>query len=710
MEPEAILSMRAPNRAVSLALSAALILAWAYIRLVLFETTQFPLTYALPLLVCIWTRDRTALWVMATTFVVFHAVKVFALVPPGTLTPGEMAAEFGATVTNIGVGAVAVHLVIGLRARLETALEDVRAQADELRAQGEELAQQNEELAGQAEELSQQGEALASQNQELETQAGEIRALNDALQGRERLLEALLDMARRSPTEAEALQHIARATAGLFGEGIAAVAVYEHGAEGLVRRALATMTPGTVDPGRLPGEALVSHAIASNRTAALDDVALRPDLVPEGITAAGAMLAAPIPLGDKVPGALVIHAARARTWVDEDFRLAGWLAGQCGRVLLALRLQAELREADRRKSEFLATLSHELRNPLAPMRYALHLLEAGREHDAAALPILQRQFKQLVRLVDDLLDATRLSSNKIQVRKTRTDLCTVVRHAVDGCRPDVLTARHALAVEIPAEPVWVDGDAERLAQVVTNLVNNAIRYTPAGGQITVAVAAPPSEAVLTVTDNGAGIEPSDLERVFDMFTQVGSPGSGGLGIGLALVRGILGLHGGRIEARSDGAGLGSQFRAILPLADRHEPPGPPGLVTPVPGATPLRVLVVDDNEDAAVMMGALLEKHGHQVRIAHDARAALTAQAEFAADVALLDIGLPGMDGYDLARQLRAATSHPMRLIALTGWGQVADRQRARAAGFDAHLTKPADVDAVLAALRTTEAAGDTHA
>jgi len=706
MEPDALFFTRPPRRAVSLAISAGLVILWAYIRLVLFDTTQSPLTYALPLLVCVWTRDRAALWAMAAIFVAFHTVKMFWLVPPGTLTPADLWSDFGATVTNIGVGAVAVHLVIGLRARLERALDNVRAQAEALGAQGEELAQQNEELAGQAEELSRQGEELNSQNEELQSQAEEIGVLNEVLQRRERLLEALLDMARLSPTEGVALEHIARATIDLFGSGIAAVAVYERVGGSLEQRAFVKGMPEVAGPDALPGEALVTLAVEENRTAALDDLSLRPDLVPAGTGTIRAMLAAPVRLGDRAPGALVVYASRPRTWVDEEFRLAEWLAGQCGRVLLALRLQAELREGDRRKGEFLATLSHELRNPLAPMRYALHLLEAGRDHDATALPILQRQFKQLVRLVDDLLDATRLSSNKIQVRRSRTDFCAVVRHAVDGCRPDIASARHTLTVECPPDPVWVDGDPERLAQVATNLINNANRHTPAGGHIGVGVTTSPAEVVLTVCDDGVGLEAGDLERVFDMFTQVGTPGSGGLGIGLALVRGIVELHGGHVEAFSEGAGRGSRFRVTLPAARQQALDGVRGAASSPIGGTPRRVLVVDDNQDAAEMMGALLRRHGHQVRIAHDAGGALAAQADFAADVALLDIGLPGVDGYDLARQLRAATSHPLRLIAVTGWGQEDDRARARAAGFDAHLTKPAEIDAVLAALKVVAEPG----
>jgi CheY-like chemotaxis protein len=366
---------------------------------------------------------------------------------------------------------------------------------------------------------------------------------------------------------------------------------------------------------------------------------------------------------------------------------------------MALRLQAALREDDRRKGEFLATLSHELRNPLAPMRYALELVDASPERAAHALPILKRQFQQLVRLVDDLLDATRLSSNKITLRKRRVELGTIVRHAVESCGPDIAAAGHTLRLDLSPGPIPVLADPERLSQVVTNLLSNAIRYTPRQGHITVRAGADGDEAMVSVSDDGVGLAAADLDRVFEMFAQVGGPGSEGLGIGLALVRGIAELHGGRAEARSDGPGLGSEFRVTVPLAigTTEAMDGAPSVPRPAAGR---RVLVVDDNVDAATMMAALLEMHGHQVLVAHDAAAALAAHQRFATDVALLDIGLPGTDGYDLARQLRAgAGPRPLRLVALTGWGQESDRARAHDAGFDAHLTKPAEPSVVLAAL-----------
>ncbi|MCL4811843.1 MAG: response regulator [Vicinamibacteraceae bacterium] len=704
-----------PSRAVSVALGALLVVVWGALRLFAFETTVFPLTYAIPLLIGVWTRDRLVLWGMAAVFIAFHTVKIFWIVPAGVLSPAESWANYGATCSNVIVAATAVHLIIRLRERLEIALDHVKAQAVELQAQGEELAQQNEELAEQAEELSrqsdelaQQGEELATQNEELTSQAEEIGGLNLELERREALLETLFETARASGTEHTALEQMAAAALGLF-DGLAAVAVFEQSGKALWLRSLAT--PGGEPPIQCgaPGEPVivsdgfVDLVLYEQRTACLNDVALRPDLALAPFATASscqAVLCAPVRLGGEAHGAFCLYSKRIREWTEADFRLADWLAAQCGRVLETLRVQSALREADQRKSEFLATLSHELRNPLAPIGFALKLIEAGSPDRTAAVQVMRRQLRQLVRLVDDLLDATRLSSNKIQIRPTRADLVSIVEHAVESSMPDIEAARHALDVTWPAGPIWVEADTDRMVQVVSNLLNNASRYTPPGGRIGLALEEADGQAVLSVTDTGMGLDAADLERVFDMFTQVGGPGSGGLGIGLAIVRGIVELHGGCVEARSEGLGRGTEFRVVLPLVT-HQPENAEAVPMPEPAAHDgCRVLVVDDNRDSAEMMSRVLELHGHRVQMAHDAETALSLVVETVPDVALLDIGLPGLDGYELARRLRddERTRH-VRLVAVTGWGAECDRTRAREAGFDAHLTKPAEPDVVLSTL-----------
>jgi signal transduction histidine kinase len=691
-----------PSRAITIPLAALLVATWGYVRLVVFSTSMFPIAYILPLLIGVWTRDRQVLWAMAGIFAVFNTLKMFWILPPDVLSDAERWASWGSTLTNIVVGAGAIHLIINLRERLEGTLREVRAQADELQAQGEELAQQNEEL-------TQQGEELANQNEELQTQSEEISQLNQALERREALLQALLETARLSAPERAALDQIVAAAHDLF-PGELTAAVYEPGPGGLRLRGRAT--PGASSPGDHDGlveDGFVSLVLEDGRIACLSDTALRPDLTLAalpGSPPARAALCAPIRFGGERFGVFALYAQAPRAWSEEDFHLAGWLADQCARVLQTLRIQAELRDADRRKSEFLATLSHELRNPLTAMGFALNLIASGRDRDARAMDVTRRQLQQLVRLVDDLLDATRLSSNKVQVRRARTDLAQVVREAIEAARPDIENAGHQISLRLPSASVWLDGDADRLAQLTTNLLNNAVRYTPQGGRISVTVEATGDEAVVAVSDTGVGMRPEDLERVFEMFTQVGGPGSGGLGIGLALVRGIAELHGGRADARSDGLGHGSEFRVVLPLSrvarDGDVPNALP--VSLSPGSC--RVLIVDDNHDAVEMMAALLEMHGHEVRVAHDADSALAAARDFAPEVAVLDIGLPGTDGYELARRLRTdARTREVRLVALTGWGQDGDRAKARDAGFDVHLTKPADPELILAAIRSGEPA-----
>jgi len=353
-----------------------------------------------------------------------------------------------------------------------------------------------------------------------------------------------------------------------------------------------------------------------------------------------------------------------------------------------------LRESDRRKSEFLATLSHELRNPLAPIRYALELLRCENDDGSPAHPkrVIERQLGHLVHLVDDLLDVTRIASNKIRLRRRRVGLADVVQHAVEATTPDIEQANHSLVVSLPADPLWIDADPDRLAQVLTNLLNNAVRYTPNGGRLTLTAAAVQDEVTISVSDTGVGLKSEDRERVFEMFTQVGEPGQGGLGIGLALVKGLVELHGGRIEVRSDGPGRGSEFLIRLPLVAAPSSSAAADAAATGARGTGRRVLVVDDNVDSAEMLKTFLELHGHDVRVANDGASALAMMPEFVPDIGLFDIGLPGMSGYDLARHIREDGRYGgIFLVAVTGWGQEEDRQRARECGFNAHLTKPAD-------------------
>ena len=360
---------------------------------------------------------------------------------------------------------------------------------------------------------------------------------------------------------------------------------------------------------------------------------------------------------------------------------------------------ARLEATDRSKSEFIAVLSHELRNPLAPIRYAIPVLrdEPLSTSGTRAVSVIDRQVSHLARLVDDLLDVGRISSGKIELRKERVVLAAVVKAAVERAAPAIARGQHSLEVRLPEDPIWVEADEERLSQVITNLLDNAAKYSQLGGHIEVNAGQEDGMAVVRVRDRGMGIPPSDLERIFEMFHQVPHPGNvpSGLGIGLALVRRLVELHGGTVSARSGGPGAGSEFLVRLPLAEPDvRVPEPRGAA--LNGPRRLKVLVVDDNADTVEMLGFVVEAHGHEVRKALDGRAALSAAESFVPDVVLLDLGLPGMSGFEVATELRRRESlRHAKLVAMTGWGQEEDKARTREAGFNHHLTKPTLPDVV---------------
>ncbi len=365
------------------------------------------------------------------------------------------------------------------------------------------------------------------------------------------------------------------------------------------------------------------------------------------------------------------------------------------------RMEEALREADRRKDEFLATLAHELRNPLVPIRNAVHVLgkTIDKGSDVGALhAMMERQVKHLVRLVDDLMEVSRVTRGKIELRRARIDLSAAVAQALEISEAAIRAGGHKLAVTQAQEPLPLDADMVRLAQVFANLLNNAAKYTPRGGRIELSTRREGDEAVVTVRDTGVGIPPEMLPRVFDMFTQVEGAARrapGGLGIGLALVRSLVELHGGRVEAQSAGPGKGSVFTVRLPLAaDCCAATADVAQMRPTP-LRGRRLLVVDDNRDVADSLGTLLRCLGAQVRVAYDGDSALELYDAFRPSAVLLDLGMPGMSGFEIAKRLRARVGDAVTLIAVTGWGQEDDRRRSREAGFDAHLVKPIDPEAL---------------
>jgi PAS domain S-box-containing protein len=358
----------------------------------------------------------------------------------------------------------------------------------------------------------------------------------------------------------------------------------------------------------------------------------------------------------------------------------------------------DLAQADRQKNEFLAMLAHELRNPLGPMRNALYLMKMPQADGVAiagALDIMERQLQQIVRLVDDLLDISRIIRGKIELRRERIDLADALRRAVETSGPLLDSRGQSLELSLPLAPVPVMGDAIRLAQVVSNLLNNAAKYSTKPGRISLKLARQAGDAVIVVRDEGEGIAPELLPHVFELFVQGDhtlARSQGGLGIGLTLVRRLVEMHDGEVSAASAGRGAGSEFRIRLPLLHETRPLAGGGAGESSAAGPSRRVLVVDDNVDAVDSIAKVLQLFGHEVASAHDGPSALARAADFRPEVIVLDIGLPGMDGYEVARRLRALPAfRHTPIVAATGYGQEDDRIRSRQAGFDHHLTKPVD-------------------
>jgi PAS domain S-box-containing protein len=393
--------------------------------------------------------------------------------------------------------------------------------------------------------------------------------------------------------------------------------------------------------------------------------------------------------------------------IERDSEGRPWrLLGSCQditerrRAEEALRVSEEaLRESDRRKDEFLATLAHELRNPLNPIRSAVEVLRL-RGPDTPELrwgrEVIDRQVDHLTRLIDDLLDVNRITRNKLELRKQRVDLAEILHGAVESSRPLLERQRQELTLSLPAEPVFLEADLVRLTQAFMNLLDNAAKYTPAGGRIALVAERQAGEAVVSVKDTGIGIPPEKLDHLFDMFYQVDRSlerSHGGLGIGLTLVKRLVEMHGGTVEARSQGSDRGSEFVVRLPvLAEEPERAQEQAAEGDRAGTAARRILVVDDNRDSAESLALLLQVTGNEVRTAFDGLEAVEEAGRFRPDVVLLDIGMPKLNGYEAARRIRDEPwGKEMLLIAQTGWGQEEDRRRSQEAGFDAHLTKPVD-------------------
>ncbi|CAN5406944.1 hypothetical protein BH11PLA2_BH11PLA2_45720 [soil metagenome] len=454
---------------------------------------------------------------------------------------------------------------------------------------------------------------------------------------------------------------------------------------------------------------VIARVFASGRTEELTNLNLPfPETERERLHA---VVVLPLIARNRILGVLALGRGPSRsTLATDDLALAEDLASRAAIALDNARLYVDVQRADRQKNDFLSMLAHELRNPLAPIQNAIEIL---RLRDSAQPDVVQtrdviaRQVKHMVRLVDDLLDISRITSGKIRLQMKAVTMTDIVSQAVEASKPLIDKGRHSLLIDPIPHDAALNADGARLTQVLTNMLNNAAKYSDDGGQIRVTVTCVDSEVVVKVKDHGIGMTPQSLSTVFDLFTQADRSldrSHGGMGIGLTLVRRLVELHGGRVSAASEGLGHGSEFTIRLPSVIRTE-------LTPVPGQLPkqadhnsqLRILIVDDNVDSAGSLAMLLKLKGNIVHVAHDGLSALDLARGERPDAAVLDIGLPGMDGYSLARRLRADTStKTMNLIAVTGYGREEDRRLSREAGFDHHFVKPIELDALIRVLSKT--------
>ena len=571
---------------------------------------------------------------------------------------------------------------------LQTTMEEQEAVREDLKSAHEEVLSANEEFQSTNEELETAKEELQSTNEELTTTNDELNDRNRELSSVNGELQRTREISMRAQKYADAIVASVRDPLLVLDRELRVLrgndAFYLQ--FGLIRESTEGRTLRDLD-GRqwdLPA-LLVQLARVLAQNVSLTDHEIRYRKSPIAAPRILRVDARIIP-GDSERGELLLLGM-------ED--------------VTDRRSQADaLALVSQRKDEVLAMLAHELRNPLTPISHAVHLLQRDNATESAAKlhSMIARQTRRLVRLVDDLLDLARINRGHIELRNKLVDLIPVIRDAAEAISGRMDERRHQLTVAVPDAPVYVDGDPVRLEQIVSNLLENAAKYTEPGGRIAVTLTHHDGQAVLSVRDSGIGLAPDDLGQIFDLFNQVDrslSRSGGGLGIGLTLVRRVLELHGGTVEARSSGIGHGSEFIVRLPLSEKaasaEMPPIHAEEVAQLP-APRRRVLIIDDNVDAAESLKMLAEDWGHEIAVAHDGPQALATVEEFHPEIALVDIGLPGMDGYEIARALRA--SHPeMFLVAVTGYGSRDDRTKALAAGFDAHLVKPANFDELEAML-----------
>lgn len=701
---------------------------WGLVRLGLFQEQQAPLSYVIPLLVCVWSRRRWHLLAMAGVFLLMATAKYFWILPDAVQAESESTLIYVVTLINVVVGTGAVAAIMHLREVTEAQSDAIQKQYSELEAQAEELAQQNEEIKSQGEELAQQNEEIQSQSEELHRQNEELVDANARLTAREAILYAAAEAVRLGQGTAAALDRVcARILTGI-GAPCGTVAVAECDGKDLVVRAQVQAPGEPTLPRRFSrSQSLAGLVLERNRPAYVDDMHQRPDLAqPFGDgTGFRSVLAAPVTIAG-APGGVILACSRPPAhWTKDQFQLLEWSAVQCGLLLESIRSQAALRErttaveaASRAKDDFLATLSHELRTPLTPVLVAAEDLvqTPGLPDDVREqLEMVRRNVAVQSRLIDDLLDLTRISRGKIDLNVQPVCVRTLINQTAAVVAGDLAGQAQRLELEIDLPPqARVSGDAARLQQVFWNLLKNSAKFSPAGAiiriraSVTARAAGEKPRLVVDVVDEGSGIAPDDIERIFQPFEQATAGhrqrGLGGLGLGLSIARAITELHDGSIRVRSDGAGKGAVFTVELPL-ELDERSGEPSLaVRAEPGVArqdgrPSRVLLVEDHADTAAAIVRVLRGAGFAVDHAPSVDLALERWRHAPFDLLISDVGLPDGTGLDVLRRIQADGGPRVRAICMSGYGMENDLEQSRQAGFDLHLIKPVSKPRLLSAI-----------
>lgn len=713
-----------PNLLLSTVVTATVATVWCFIRLYVFRDAVAPLTFVLPLLVCVWAQRKWQLWLMAGLFAVATVAKTQWILPEAALTEEGDALLLASTLFNIIVGAIVVHAVMNLRESLEHKNAVISSQYSELEVQAEELLQQNEEIKSQNDELGEMNEEIESQAEEAAQQNEELMETNQRLSNREEILQVLLDSGRNPESVGSSLSTLCRSTLNIVGAPATLVVMLELDGDQLIPVAHASNQPETALPECWPQKGSIAEVVLQeDKTAYVSDLHQRPDLAEPWGEKGGirSVLATPVRMARVSFGVLMVCGREESHWTEEQFRMVEWVAAQAGLVAESLRWQqllkertAELEQASRAKDNFLATLSHELRTPLTPI-----LMTAAALRDDERLPedvseqitMMERNIALEARLIDDLLDLTRIAKGKLPLRPQLCDAHSLIALAMEIVRDEAQEKRLVLEREFNATKCGLMADPSRFQQVIWNLLRNAIKFTPPGGRVSIKTTDESdhqdgSKFRIEVMDTGIGINSDAIESIFQPFEQGRVGGDhrfGGLGLGLSIARAIVDLHHGSIRAQSPGSNQGTTFIVELPGATE-----PPVGITSSEGRgassqdasamlpdnaskTPLNILLVEDHKATLQVLSRLLVRHGYRVTAVSCVTEALGEAESQIFDLVISDLGLPDGSGNELMEKLR--DQYGLQGIALTGYGMEGDVERSQKAGFVAHLIKPVDLN-----------------